>query len=187
MNATDPHASARSLSADIRRRTGLNAARCYQCGKCSAGCPMAVETTLRPHDIVRMVARDERERLLADDSVWFCLTCETCSARCPNQVDPARIVDAVREIAREDDPRHAPRPVRAFHQAFLGQIRRNGRVHEIGLTADYKLRSRDLLSDVTAAPGMFLRGKLPIRPARIEGTEDVRRIFARCLAGEDEP
>jgi len=98
-HASGHHSGGATLGSAIREITGLNAARCYQCGKCSAGCPMATEMSLKPHEMVRLVTLNQRERLLSNESIWLCLTCETCSARCPNQVEPARLIDAVREIA----------------------------------------------------------------------------------------
>src|SRR5665647_675274 len=85
---THMSAPSRTLAADILEATGINAATCYQCGKCSAGCPMASESDLRPHNVMRLVMQDRREAALADESIWLCLTCETCSARCPNACDP---------------------------------------------------------------------------------------------------
>ena len=147
---------------------------------------MAAETDLRPHDLMRLCQRDERERIFADESMWLCLTCETCSARCPNECDPARVIDALREIAAEEQPAGAPRAIRAFHRSFLEQIRWNGRMHEVGLIAAYKARTGDLFADVASTPGLLTRGKLRFLPARIKGVGDLRRIFRACLAGEGE-
>ncbi len=167
----------------MRRRTGRNPSDCYQCGKCSAGCPMAEETTLRPHDVLRLILRDDRERLFTGESIWICLTCETCTARCPNGCDPARIMDALREL----EPASASRRIKAFHQAFLDQIKRYGRLYEVGLVVQYKLHTGTLLQDVAATPGMFRRGKLNLLPHRVRDVADVRRIFAACeAAAEDE-
>lgn len=180
------HAGPRTLAERVRAATGLNPARCYQCGKCSAGCPMAVETTLRPHDVMRLVNQDRLDRLLQDESIWLCLGCETCSARCPNECDPARVTDAIREVVASERPDAAPRAIRSFHAAFLGQVRKHGRVGEMGLIMGYKLRSGHLFADVTAAPGMMARGKLAIVPDRVKDVADVRRIFAECGAiGEE--
>ena len=96
--------------AEIEAATGVNPATCYQCGKCSAGCPMASESDLRPHQVMRRVMYGPREQALRDESIWLCLTCETCSARCPNACDPARVIDAVREISHRGGRR---RPCRA--------------------------------------------------------------------------
>lgn len=172
-----------TLSNWVRQHTGLNPAKCYQCGKCSAGCPMVDEMHLKPHDIVRMVYQNQ-EKLLDQDSIWLCLTCETCSARCPNQVEPARIVDAVREKALESQSRKPPRRIRAFHNAFLKQIRSSGRIFEFGLVLGFKLRSGLLFNDVLAVPGMISRGKLAFTPRKIKGVDDVRRIFEECQVAE---
>lgn len=174
-----------SLAEELRRATGGNPARCYQCGKCSAGCPMAPETSLRPHDIMRLVNLDRRDELLASPSIWLCLTCETCVARCPNQCDPARTIDALREMAAASS-REAPRPIAAFHRSFLDQVRRTGRMFELGLMVEYKLRTGALLADVTAAPGTITRGKLALVPHAIAGVRDIRRIFAACQAAAEE-
>jgi heterodisulfide reductase subunit C len=177
---THMSAPSRTLAADILAATGINAATCYQCGKCSAGCPMASESDLRPHNVMRLVVQDRREAALAEESIWLCLTCETCSARCPNACDPARVIDAVREMSIEAGVADMPRNVAAFHRAFLEQIRTNGRLHEMGMVMEYKLRSGDLMSDVTNAPGMLSRGKLSFRAERIEGVAEIKRIFEKC-------
>jgi heterodisulfide reductase subunit C len=177
-----------SLAAQLKKATGLNVAACYQCGKCSAGCPMADEMPLRPHQMLRLAQLDQREKLLADESLWLCLTCETCTARCPNEVDPARLIDGMREMVFQKDPSQAPLRIRAFHKAFLNQIKSHGRVFEFGLVFEYKLRSGALFDDVLNAPGMYLRGKLSLMPTNIEGKDEVRKIFEACeAAGKEAP
>jgi heterodisulfide reductase subunit C len=173
-------ALSRTLAADLLEATGINAATCYQCGKCSAGCPMASESDLRPHNVMRLVMQDRRELALRDDSIWLCLTCETCSARCPNACDPARVIDALREMSIEAGVADMPRTINAFHKAFLEQIRNNGRLHEFGMVMEYKLRSGELMKDATSAPAMIQRGKLSFRAERIEGVSEIKRIFAMC-------
>jgi heterodisulfide reductase subunit C2 len=183
---TDPHThKSRTLADDLFTETGLNAAKCYQCGKCSAGCPMAEEMPLSPHQIIRMVQLDRRKRLMEDESIWLCLTCEMCTSRCPNQFDPARFIDALREIALKENA-ETPRKIRAFHKSFLDQIRMHGRLFEFGLIAEYKLRSGALFDDVAAAPGMISKGKLAFAPHRIDGTDEIRRIFDACLNNHEE-
>ena len=156
------------------------AARCYQCGKCSAGCPMAAEMTLQPHDVMRLTARGRFDRVLAADSLWLCLTCETCSERCPTGTDPAAIIDGLREAAVLDGRRDVPRSIAAFHRSFLDQVRLTGRLYEAGFFVQYKLRSRALLDDIGNAPGLVRRGKLHPLPHRLHGIGEVRAIFERC-------
>ena len=177
---TSTPGSVNSLKQDVLSATGINASRCYQCGKCSAGCPMAAESALRPHAVMRLVTQDRREEALADESIWLCLTCETCSARCPNHVDPARVIDQLREMSLRAGTAAAPRRVAAFHRAFLAGIRANGRLHEMGMVMEYKLRTGDLMKDVTNAPGMVSRGKFSLRADRIQGIDEIKRIFDKC-------
>ena len=172
--------ASRTLKADIQAAIGVNAARCYQCGKCTAGCPMASESDLRPHAIMRLVMQNRRDEALRDESIWLCLTCETCSARCPNDCDPAGVIDQVREMSLRAGVAAAPRRIAAFHRAFLAQVKANGRLHEMGMIMDYKLHSGDLMKDVTNAPAMISRGKLSLRPERIRGVDEMKRIFDRC-------
>jgi len=190
MAAAEPVAASavpgtRSLLAEVQDATGLDPAHCYQCGKCSAGCPMAAEMELKTHEIIRLLQLDRRERLLATESIWLCLTCETCTTRCPNEFDPAAVIDALREIALRERRDSVPRHIAAFHSAFLGQIRSFGRVFEFGLVASYKLRSRAFFADVLAVPGMLARGKLALAPRRIKGIREVRRIFRKCATREE--
>lgn len=173
----DPPATLRERVFEL---TGVNTARCYQCGKCSAGCPMAVETRVRPHDVMRLATLGQAERIFEDDSIWLCLTCESCSARCPHGCRPAEVIDAVREIAAHDAPESGPARVRAFHQAFLDQLRLNGRAFELGMVLEYKLRTGALMQDATAAPAMLSRGKLRLKPSRVRAISEVRRIFAKA-------
>ncbi len=172
--------TASTLAAEIELATGVNPATCYQCGKCSAGCPMASESDLRPHQVMRKVVYAARDKALRDESIWLCLTCETCSARCPNDCDPARIIDAVREISHAEGIAVKPRTIDAFHKTFLEQIRTNGRLHEVGLVIGYKLRSGALMNDVTNTPGLLSRGKLGIMPDKIKGVAEVKRVFDKC-------
>jgi len=169
-----------SLLAEIQEITKLDPARCYQCGKCSAGCPMASEMDIKPHGIIRLLQLGVRERLLSSESIWICLTCETCTTRCPNRFDPAAVMDGLREIVLKENPCLVPRRIQAFHSAFLDQIRTHGRIFEFGLVASYKLRSGVLFADVDSVPGMLARGKLALTPKRIKGLRDLRRIFDKC-------
>ena len=162
----------RTLKADIQAATGMDVSRCYQCGKCSAGCPMASESELRPHNVLRLAMQNRRDEALHGEAIWLCLTCESCSARCPNACDPARVIDELREMSLRAGADDAPRHIAAFHRAFLAQIRTNGRLHEMGMVVEYKLRSGDLMKDVTNAPAMVTRGKLSLRPDRIRGVDE---------------
>jgi heterodisulfide reductase subunit C len=141
---------------------------------------MASEMDLKTHEVIRLLQLDISERLISAESIWMCLTCETCTTRCPNEFDPAAVIDALREITLRQSPALVPKKIAAFHSAFLDQIRTHGRVFEFGLVASYKLRGGALFADVGSVPAMLARGKLALTPRRIEGIKEVRKIFDRC-------
>ena len=165
---------------------------CYQCGKCTAGCPVANGADMAPNQIVRALQLGNFENALASDAIWTCVSCQTCSARCPQSVDCAGIMDALREVSlRRGLASPAQKRVVAFQQAFLENIRRNGRLDEIELIAEFKLRAlpherslRFLFQDAGLAPQLQKRRKLHLRGKKVEERVLVRRIFERCANGK---
>jgi heterodisulfide reductase subunit C len=95
-------------------------------------------------------------------------------------MDPARVVDALRERTLSQRKGRPPRAIRAFHDAFLAQIRTHGRLFEFGLVLGYKLRTGKLFSDVNQVPAMLARGKLSFAPQPFDSVADIRRIFDEC-------
>ena len=81
---------------EILHISGVNPLKCMRCGKCSATCPAYDEMSYHPHQFVYMVERGEIDKLMEDSSVYRCLTCFACVERCPRQVEPAKLIEAVR-------------------------------------------------------------------------------------------
>ena len=76
--------------------SGVNARKCMRCGKCSATCPAYDEMEYHPHQFVYMVEKGEIEKLMASPSIFKCLSCYACVERCPRDVEPAKLVEAIR-------------------------------------------------------------------------------------------
>ena len=173
------------LSELIRRQTAVNVHRCYQCGKCSAGCPLSADMDFPPSIIMRMLQTGEpdlEKKTVGSHTIWLCLSCETCYVRCPMEIDIPRVMDSLRlESVRTKNVHPRARDIIAFHRSFLDSIRHLGRLYEVGLIAGYKARSRHLFQDVLLAPLMYVRGKLHLVPERIRDRRRMRRIFSRTL------
>jgi len=83
----------------IREVEGLEPDLCFSCRRCSAGCPVADDMELAPHQHVRLVAAAIAEEALPSSGTWLRISCQTCTARCPNGVDVAGVMDALKQGA----------------------------------------------------------------------------------------
>jgi heterodisulfide reductase subunit C len=89
----------------VEELSGQNLLACYQCGKCSAGCPAVSEMDILPNQIIRYAQLGFKDELLRSKSIWICASCFTCNARCPKGINIAEVIEAIREILlrkRED-------------------------------------------------------------------------------------
>jgi heterodisulfide reductase subunit C len=164
---------------EVEERCGQPISPCFHCFKCSSGCPVTFAMDHLPNKVVRMVQMGLREEVLRSSTIWLCASCETCSTRCPNEVEIARLMDGLRELAVREGSSAGEPKIRGFHLAFLAAIRDNGRIHELGLIARQKLRNGELLKDLRLGWEMLRRGKLRLLPSRVRGVRQVAAAFER--------
>lgn len=160
---------------------------CFQCRKCTNGCPVAFAMDLFPDEVIRLVILGQRERVLHCKTIWVCAACETCTTRCPNEVRIAELMDQLKEIAlRENIPCPEPQ-VLQLHQSFLKNIRKRGRVFETTLLPTYLLRSGQLLdkwkdgtwrAELGLGWKMFFKGRIPRWPSKNKNRKEINRLFS---------
>ena len=73
---------------------------CFQCGTCTADCPIArFSDSYRPRKFMRMTQLGLKDRVLSSDVVWLCAACFTCIDHCPQGVEIANVLRALRNLA----------------------------------------------------------------------------------------
>lgn len=183
--------AAQTLAARVAKDTGTSPLDCYQCGRCSASCPQNVpgEMDISPTRMMHLLQleaafAEEPERAgayarqaLGADTSWLCLGCNACTARCPQSIDIAATMDVLRQEGLRRGLTSQSRRVKniqTLHQTFLAKATHQGRIHELALVGEYKVRSLNLFSDALLGVKMFLKGRLNIMPPPPVDTERVR-------------
>jgi heterodisulfide reductase subunit C len=120
-----------------------------------------------------------KKEVLSSSTIWLCASCETCITRCPNEVDIARMMDVLREMAVREGVAAKEANIKKFHDAFLWSIKLGGRINEPLMMVNYKLKSGDLFSDVGMGIDMFMKGKLSLISPRTKDLGSVKQIFEK--------
>jgi len=178
-----------SPSAEVERLAHTRLADCYQCGKCTAGCPRGEVMDNGPTRIMRLVQTGAVDEAARSESIWQCVSCLTCSTRCPKSVNVSGVMDALRQISVEKKitaPKYESTVL--FQKEFLKNIRRNGRTNELELVAAYKISGFLgnfnpfwAVADAKLGWPMLIRNKLHFKigsPVKDKGL--VKRIFDKC-------
>ena len=181
MNTTHHHVDTKNLRGKVLQATGVNINECYQCGKCTAGCPLNQDMDYQPNQVLRMLQTDlpgYEDKILGSMSIWLCLACNQCYSRCPQSIALANVMDFLRqESLRQGKMNPKAKNILKFHESFLSSIQKYGRLHEMGLVMDYKMKTMNLLQDVTLAPSMMAKGKLHFFPHKIKNMKDIKNLF----------
>ena len=171
-----------SFLKQVEETLGQKISPCFHCNKCSSGCPVTFAMDIFPNKVVRMVQMGMKDEVLRSSTIWLCASCETCTTRCPNEVDISALMDVLRGMAVREEVPVAEESVPIFHSAFLSAVKKRGRVYEMGMLAKYKLKTRKrggVFKDAGLGWEMFKRGKLRLLPVKVRQKNQVREIFQK--------
>lgn len=160
---------------------------CIQCGVCTGSCPTASQWDNPPRRVIAMVRAGLRDELLSSNSMWFCVSCYSCTVRCPRDIKPADIMHALEIIAIRSGKSTKQSRTPIMYQCFVDSARSNGRVYELGMMIKLFLKTNPF-SALKLAPvglGLLLHKRLPLTPSRIKGMSELKAILkkARELGG----
>jgi heterodisulfide reductase subunit C len=172
------------FSKEIKEISGENFNLCYQCKKCTAGCPTAEFMEIKPNEIIRHIQYGNKDILLKSEAIWLCVACETCGERCPNDIKISKLAAALRRKAIEEQVEIADKIGYSFNTSFVESIKKYGRVHEATFLISYKLKTKDFfseaaLNDMKTGIKLFMRGKLPLFPKKIKDLKTIKKIFEK--------
>jgi heterodisulfide reductase subunit C len=168
----------------VEARSGEKVSGCYHCRKCTCGCPLAFAMDVMPNQVMRMIQLGLEQELFDSRTIWICASCQTCTTRCPNDIDIAHVMDTLRQLSQESGTLAAEENVARFHEVFLDSVRRHGRVFELGMVGRYKLAARDPFGDMKLGWEMLKRGKLKFLPENVESRDEIRRMFDKKESGK---
>jgi heterodisulfide reductase subunit C len=166
---------------DVEKYAGRMVSRCYQCRKCTSGCPVSGVLDFQCHEVVRLVQLGAKDAALRSRAIWLCASCKTCRERCPNDVDPAGVMDTLKVLAVASGTPIGRKHVKAFQRAFLATVAVLGRAHELGSLAVYLAgRPSAIVANAGLGLRMFSHGKLKILPEGVKAKGEIRAIFRRA-------
>ncbi len=163
------------LRKKITNKTKGELLKCFNCGTCTAGCPVAGITNFNPRRVLRKISLG----IDITEDIRACVSCYTCNARCPNGIDIAKIMDAVK-ISFQQDKKSEDDPGVIFNKAFLGTVEKYGQLYELEMLLKYKINnSGDLFKDIEFGLPLMLKGKMGILPHKSGNAKAAKEIFKK--------
>lgn len=162
--------------------SGEKISACFQCEKCTNGCPLTFAMDIAPHLLMRSILFGLKNEIIQSDTIWVCASCETCKTRCPNDIDIAHVMDILRQLSRKQGVKESQKNAPLFHSAFLTSIRWYGRQHEMTMAVNYALKSEGingLIKQGNMGIEMIRKGKIKFLPSRLSAGRQVKDIFRR--------
>lgn len=166
------------LAQRIQAEIGQNVYLCYQCIKCTSGCPLAEYLDWQPSQIMRLLQFGMVDRALSAQTPWLCSACQTCSTRCPQGLDINAIMEFLTREALERGYKPAIPASNIFNEAFLREVKLWGRAYELGLMAEVKLRTGNLTGDLDLGMKMLGKNKLAFLPKTGRPKDKVKPVAA---------
>ncbi len=161
----------------IQKLSGEDVGKCIQCGKCTSGCPVAVDMDYVPNQVMQLIRMNEQDNLLNANTFWHCASCQTCSVRCPEDIDIAKIMNTLRRLVLERKIKPNSPQIPEFNRTFLESIGWFGRVYELGMVMKYNVMTGQPLKDAAFAPLLFGKRKIALFPHRVKAIDAIKKII----------
>lgn len=154
---------------------------CLQCGTCGGSCPSAQEMDHTPRRLIAMIKAGQRHETLRSNTPWYCVSCYTCTARCPEEIPITETMYVLKEMAvREGSYQDSTAP--DFSKTFVRWVEDYGRSFELGLMGMHMIKHNPFgafkLADMGI--GLVAKGRMAFMPTRIKGIDSLKRILNKA-------
>jgi heterodisulfide reductase subunit C len=169
----------------VEKLSGQTITACFQCEKCTNGCPVAFAMDMAPHRLMHSIHFGLEEPVLNSNTYWVCAACETCTTRCPNGIDIAHVMDTLKQISQSGGRKPGRKDVPTFNDSFMTSIKRHGRLDELEMITEFTLKNSGpagLIKQAGMGLKMIAKGKLKPIPRFRRAGRQVKNLFR--MSGE---
>ncbi len=159
---------------------------CFQCGKCTSGCPTSFAMDVSPRKLAIMSLLGLKDRVLSSHALWVCVSCKTCTSRCPRGVKIDELMEYLRHLAIVEG--YLPeKSALLFYDNFTKNILKYGRIFEPEIMLKIKIKTgfkgfKGLKDDIMLSINLLRRGRIRVAPEKIQGVDEIRILFEELEA-----
>lgn len=159
---------------------------CIQCGTCSGSCPTAHLMQYGPREIIGMVRAGMKDKILKSNTIWMCVSCYSCTARCPQEIPVTNVMYALKQLANREHRFPRDKKPTVFPKAFLDIVQKYGRSHETELMTKFCFQTdpMSLLKKSGLGYSLLTHGRLSIAPHKMKNQAQLDMIIGLSLKKE---
>ncbi|MEN8614099.1 4Fe-4S dicluster domain-containing protein [Dehalogenimonas sp. THU2] len=173
------------FASNIKAMHGVDANMCFQCSKCTSGCPLAEFMDMTPTQVIHAVRLGLKDVVLNTNTYWLCVACGTCTGRCPQETGLLKIMDALANIAIREGITPREPAIAEFYKTGLSNIKRFGMMYEAGVAGMLSLKTGTLGRDMGMGVRMLQKGKLDLVP-HFQNSGEMKKLFKKVAKKEQE-
>ncbi|MFO7929714.1 MAG: 4Fe-4S dicluster domain-containing protein [Candidatus Humimicrobiaceae bacterium] len=177
---TKKNISSSKIKEELENFVEPNLNYCVQCGKCTAGCPVADLYQYKPHQIISLIQSGKMEKIVNSDTIWLCLGCDICTSRCPEDISIAAVMNHLRvstwQVATKKE-----KNISKFYWLFLKILQVFGRSYEPGLIFGLNAATGRLFNDAGIGLDILKKRKIKILPELVKGRRKMAKVIKKYL------
>lgn len=173
------------FASGIKALHGVDVNLCYQCRKCTSGCPLTEFMDMTPTQVIHAVRLGLKDMVLNTNTYWLCVACGTCTARCPQETGLLKVMDALANIAIKEGIAPKERAIAEFYKTGLSIIENFGMMYEAGVAGLLSLKTGNIGRDAGMGLRMLKKGKLDVMP-HFQNSREMKKLFKKVAKKEQE-